>query len=412
MTNALSDASRCPFSGSPHAEPSAQVFRDGRTGCYVVSRYVDAAYVMKNTALFSSETAPVARHSRLSQLFLRAGSPVVAEVYRRYKQEGFAPVLTLAFNDSPSHAVFRAALDDAFAVVPADEVRAMLVRLCDVIIDAFDGARGVEFVANFAVQFPLRLNAILLGLPEEDWQRHRYWSSVIVEQTSPRLTPERELEIADIVIGMQRYLHEHLMRHRKSPGRNVLSGIANAMIGDKPLADEEMIDIVVELIVAGSETMTGALTSSVFILATKPEIRSRVVADPSLIAAFVEETLRLHPPIREVYRRALVDTQIGGIPIPQGAILMISYDRANRDASVFECREEFTLEHKNVRRHMAFSKGVHFCPGHRMARMELTVALECLLRRKPNFHLDASKPAPTWTRTHQADILESLHLEF
>lgn len=167
-----------------------------------------------------------------------------------------------------------------------------------------------------------------------------------------------------------------------------------------------------QLLVAGNETTTTTLTTAMFMLIEAPQVRARLSAEPASIAAYVEEVLRLHAPIPHLYRQVLADTELAGVAIPKGAVVMVVYGAGNRDATKFPSPGDIDLARGNARQHLSFGKGVHFCIGNVLARTELRIALEQLLQRIPAFRLDPEQPAPRWATSFQAHALENLSLAF
>jgi cytochrome P450 family 142 subfamily A polypeptide 1 len=173
-----------------------------------------------------------------------------------------------------------------------------------------------------------------------------------------------------------------------------------------------MVNIASQLLVAGNETTTTTLTTAMFMLLEAPELRARLIAEPALIPAYVEEVLRLHAPIPHLYRQVLKDTELAGVAIPKGAVVMVVYGAGNRDPAKFPSPAEIDLQRANGRQHLSFGKGVHFCIGNVLSRTELRIALEQLLQRIPAFRLDPFQPAPRWAASFQAHALENLSLVF
>jgi len=121
--------------------------------------------------------------------------------------------------------------------------------------------------------------------------------------------------------------------------------------------------------------------SAIWHLATDPELQARIRQDPALAKAFTEEVLRLESPLQGLFRRATTATEVGGIPIPEGAILNIRYAAANRDETVFADGDRIDLDRPNRARHLAFGHGIHFCIGNQLARAEIEIAVQSVVKR-------------------------------
>jgi len=394
---------RCPHAAYAQLQAESPVYFDAGTGFHVVTRYADIAHVNARPEIFSNMT---------SQVFNRSHSPVAAEVARRYAEHGFPPRHTLVSNDPPSHGQYRALVDQAFARKNVIGLEPSIRLVVDELIDDIAGRGRIEFFQDFAVRLPMYVITRELGLPREDWPQLKIWSDAAIEQINPNLAPDRELELTDLLIGMQHYLHRHAMAYRAAPGAGLLSAVANARIDGRLLDDGELINIATQLMVAGNETTTTALGSAMWALLEAPALRRELAAEPSRISAFVEEVLRLHSPVPYIYRRVKVDTELAGVPLAEGSVLMLAYGAGNVDPDKFECPERLDLERRNAREHMSFGKGIHFCIGHMLARTELRIALERVLLRLPDFALDPEAPPPRWSKSFQAHTLERLDLVF
>ena len=142
-----------------------------------------------------------------------------------------------------------------------------------------------------------------------------------------------------------------------------------------------MLSILQQLLVAGNETTTKMLTEMVRLLAEHPDQWRRVQDDPSRVDKVVEETLRLSTPTQGMFRIATRDVTLGGVDIPAGGRIVVVYSSANRDEALFADPDEFDPDRANLKEHLAFGKGVHFCLGAALSRLEGRVALQELARR-------------------------------
>ena len=202
----------------------------------------------------------------------------------------------------------------------------------------------------------------------------------------------------------------HLDRHRAAPGDDVMGDLARAVDADPPiLSAAEALNVLVTLVTAGNETTTSGIGSAARLLLGHPEVRAHLGRERAAIPAFVDEVLRLESPFHGHFRVALADTEIGGIAIPAGTRLMLLWGSANRDPDVFPCPADLDLMRPNVKEHVAFGHGIHFCLGAPLARLEMRIAIETLLDRLPGARLT---PANTYRYAASLFVrrLEALHL--
>ena len=151
-----------------------------------------------------------------------------------------------------------------------------------------------------------------------------------------------------------------------------------------------MLSIIQQLLVAGNETTTKMLTEMLRLLAEHPAEWEALRADPSQAPAFVEETLRLSTPTQGMFRVVKNDTRLAGVDLPAGAHVVVMFSSANRDGSVFEDSDSFCPMRDGVSNHLAFGRGIHFCLGAALARLEGRVAAEELAQRLRSFTLSES----------------------
>jgi cytochrome P450 len=321
---------RCPFSLMSRLQKESPLYPDPVTGFLVVTRYADLAFINQHPELFSNTT---------SVILDRKDSPVAGEVACRYAKRGYLPMHTLVTNDPPSHSRYRALVDKVFVAPFVRQLEDRIVQLTDELIDAFIKKGKADLLEDFAIKLPMFLIAEQLGVSKEDWQRFKLWSDLTVEQINPTLAPERELEITDHLIEMQNYLWERAEFYRSEPAPTLLSRLAHAELDGQRLSARELVAIAHQLLVAGNETTASTIATGIFLLLENHSVRQRLMADPSLISNFVEETLRLHAPSPHLYRQVIQDTEINGQAVAKDSILMLSYLAGNRDPDKFpQCR--------------------------------------------------------------------------
>ena len=182
------------------------------------------------------------------------------------------------------------------------------------------------------------------------------------------------------------YLAAQLAERRTNPRHDMLSDIVALRFDGEPLPETDALMLTFLLMQAGHETTIGAIGGMLFHVGSNPELKARLLANPSLIPLAVEEALRLEAPLMGLGRILTTDATMEGVTMPKGDRVMLMFGAANRDETVFEDPETFVVDRTN-NRHMAFGSGVHRCLGAPLARLEMRVVLEEVLQRMPGVHI-------------------------
>ncbi len=188
------------------------------------------------------------------------------------------------------------------------------------------------------------------------------------------------------------YLNEVIEQRRKQPDDDLITDLVQAKVeGQRPLDTAELISIIQQLLVAGNETITNALAGGMLLLIQNPQQMALVQETTDRLENLVEEILRLETPTAGMWRIVKQDTELAGVKIPEGSVLLLRFDAANRDSKIFADGEHFEVDRSNAVNHLAFSHGIHFCVGAALARKEMVVAYEQLLNRLQNIQLAVGK---------------------
>ena len=273
-------------------------------------------------------------------------------------------------------------------------IRAITTRLIDSWIDS----GSIEFVTKFAVPLPVEVIAHALNVPESRRADFKRWSDDSIAGIGTNVSIEKRMEAERGVNEYQHYFASEFERRITEPQDDLLTALLQARIDDddpevtdkRPLDMAEMLSIVQQLLVAGNETTTKLLTETVRLLANHPDQWRRLQEDPSRAANVVEEALRLSTPTQGMFRIATRDHELDGVHIPKGARLVIVFAAANRDEAIFSEPDDFNPDREGLREHLSFGKGIHFCLGAALSRLEGRVALEELARRIDRFTLAES----------------------
>ncbi|NQY55101.1 MAG: cytochrome P450 [Ilumatobacteraceae bacterium] len=376
---------QCPF---PHYEQ----MRDERPVMFIES--LNVYLVTRHDLVIGILRSP----ERYSSQFGGTGMPMPREEREAISAvfaEGYPRVSTMLTADMPEHTRFRRLVSKAFTpkVVAAlePEIRSITTRLIDSWID-----KGhIEFVTEFGVPLPVEVIAKALNVPDSRLADFKRWSDDSIAGIGTQISLDDRIKAERGVNEFQHYFADQLERRKTDPQDDLLTGLVNARIDEddadvddkRPLDMPEMLSIVQQLLVAGNETTTKLLTELMRLLAENPEEWSKLRADPGRAPAVVEEGLRLSTPTQGMFRISTEEHELGGVQIPKGARLVIVFASANRDALLYEDSDGFCPDRENLRHHLAFGKGIHFCLGANLSRLESKVAMEELSRRIESFTL-------------------------
>jgi cytochrome P450 len=336
---------------------------DAHDGFWLVSRYADVYQAAMNTREFSSAngvTIPANPHP--PSLCLEQDDPE-HRIYRRPMQQWFSP----------------GRMSDL-----EPRVRDMVIRLIDQVVDSGRGDIG----AALAEPLPPMVIALLLGLPERDWRWFRERNHRVLELAATGDMAGSGEAVSELV----GYLAGKLQERAETPADDILSEIVSINVDGVPIAPEEAVSIAFLILIAGHETTVGAIGGMLFHVARNAEIRDGILANMSLVDKAVEESLRLEPPLMGLGRTLTGDTTLAGVAMPAAARVMLMFGAANRDPAMFEAPEEFDID-RPKNRHLAFGVGIHRCVGAPLARLEMRVVLQEVLRRMPRLALESEDSA-------------------
>lgn len=250
-----------------------------------------------------------------------------------------------------------------------------------------------EFLSDpFAVMASLPLPATivfsLMGVPERDHPQLKRWCGYRAALSWGRPAPADQVEIATNMAAYRAYLRG-LVEAKVAERGNDLTSDLLAIHDEDPerLTIAEIASILFSLSFAGHETTTGLIGNTVRRLLEDPSRWDAIVSDPDLVPAAVEESLRFDPSV-PVWRRVTTRPAVlGGVDLPQGARLFLWLAAGNRDPSVFPEPDRFDMRRANADQHLSFGKGLHYCLGANMGRLEARIAIEELARRFPRLRL-------------------------
>jgi cytochrome P450 len=326
-------------------------------GVYFPSRYDDVRTIAYDTEHFSSR-----------RIVVRETLPPRLP----------APPIT---SDPPEHRPAKQVLLPAFTpdAVKLHEPRAR--EICRELLGRLAGKKAGDAATGYAQEIPVRVIAHTLGLAEQDGDRFRKW---IHETLEAGITDHATLVRANT--EMRVFFEAEMAKRRARPSDDLITYLLNARIDGRPLSDEHIFGSLKLLLIAGIDTTWSAIGSCLWHLATHPDDRRRLAADPNLIPTAVEEFLRAYAPVT-MAREVIKETEINGCAFRPGQMVLLSFPAANRDPDKFADADRVVID-RQMNPHAAFGLGIHRCIGSNLARMEINVALKEWLTQIPEFRLD------------------------
>jgi cytochrome P450 len=304
--------------------------------------------------------------------------PEVAEEVDRLRAQGFPYQPALGTNDPPEHTRYRRLVNRAFTVRALAWMEPLVDATADSLVADLPDGEVVDAMAALTIPLPVWAIMRILGLGEERRDDLRRWSESATATLGGLLTADRWLQTEEDMLEFQQVMCEELDARRADPRDDLLSALVRPEPGEEPLTNAELVWLVRELVVAGNETTTRALADLILRLDERPDAWDELRHDEAARRRYAEEGIRLASPAMGLWRRVTRDTELGGVPLPEGSTLFLAFASANRDPSVFSEPDAFDPLRENVRDHLAFGHGIHVCVGAGLARIELAAALRAL----------------------------------
>jgi cytochrome P450 family 142 subfamily A polypeptide 1 len=306
-----------------------------------------------------------------------------------------APAIPSMINmDDPEHRRRRSLVNRGFTPrrVAAHEPR--IRRICTELIGRVAPRGACDFVRDVAAPLPMIVIGDMLGVEPEDRDQLLRWSDDLIAATSATAPPEVAAAGSRAFEEYSEYSRRVVADRRRQPRDDLMSVLVHAEIDGQQLDDDEILQEGLLILVGGDETTRHVITGGMEALIRHPADRRRLIDDPSLVATAVEEMLRWVSPIQNMNRTATRDVELRGQRIREGDKVLLLYPSANRDEHEFPRAEVFDVG-REPNPHVAFGgPGAHLCLGASLARLELRVMFEELLRRLPDLELASSEPLP------------------
>lgn len=379
----------------------APVYEVPGAGYITVSRYQDIMEVCKNPDIFSSRVSGFLRRDE-------GGKVRVQDTGVSDPRLG----VVLGIEDPPVHTRQRGLLSKCFAP-RVRQTEPWLRDRCESHMAKALAQGGLDYMDEYASLVPAEAIAHLLGFPLEDARQIQNWSSLCA-QTIGGVVTDSDLEAdAPAIMDFHLYLGEKLAEAQKSPGDNVMGDLSR-LLADKnsSLTEDEVFGILFQVLVGANETTVAAIGSALFLSGQFPDVFTTVRNNKTLIPNYLEEVLRRETPAQGNYRKTAVDVELAGVTIPAGSTLTLLWAAANRDENEFEKPEQLIIDRPNIKNHLGFGQGIHFCVGAALARLETRVALEAFFATTGGTTVSLSEEPATYIPSLFIRRLARLHVQF
>lgn len=366
-----------PYPNWKRLRDEAPLYRDEQHGFYALSRHADVEKALVSWGTYSSARGAIVE-------LIQAGVT-------------FPPGI-LIFEDPPIHAIHRSLLSRVFTPKKMQALEPQIRAYCAQSLDPLVGGDELDFIADLGAQMPMKVIGMLLGIPEQDQAAVRDRADRNLRtRAGEKMQVEGELDLGSDMFA------EYIDWRAAHPSDDLMTELLTAEFEDETgtvrrLTREEVLTYVTVVAGAGNETTTRLIGWMGKVLSDFPDERRALVEDPSLIGNAVEELLRFEPPAPHVARYVTEDVELHGETVPAGSVMLLLTGSANRDERKFDHPDRFDVR-REVRGHIAFGFGIHFCLGAALARLEGRVALEEVLKRFPDWtaDIDRARLSPTST---------------
>ena len=352
-------------------------------GSFFLTRYADLVAVYRDAHAFSSD-----KKAEFTPKY-GPGSPLLAH-----------HTTSLVFNDPPLHTRGRKLIMGALTRRAIAGMEAGLVALVDRLLDGIEQRGGGDLIDDFAAAIPVEIIGNLLDVPHDERGPLRDWSLAILGALEPRLTPAQQALGERSVTEMSEYLRGLVARRRRAPGdpeHDVLTRLIQGEGGEQ-LSEQELLQNCIFILNAGHETTTNLIGNALVALQEWPAQREVLLAAlraapdaaarEAVLSVAVDEVLRFESSNQLGNRRALRPCNVGGVDLPEGALVTLCIGAANRDPAQFARPDDLLLDRPD-NRHLAFGFGIHQCAGLSLARLEGRIAIDRFLARFPAYRLTA-----------------------
>ncbi|WP_342431584.1 cytochrome P450 [Neobacillus sp. FSL H8-0543] len=342
---------------------------------WILTRYEDVNSALLNPNLTSQRIMP----SKSASNELKLDMASTYEILSKW----------MVFNDPPNHTRLRMLVSKAFTPKTVEKMRPFMFEITDYLLDKVEESKKMDVIRDYAFMLPILVISKMLGLPDKDRDQLKRWSDDLLMLVFGAVKDSDRHERGQK--GMRQlaeYLADQVEDRIKHPKDDLISSLVEAKENGDVLNKDEIIATLTLLVFGGHETTTNLITNSVFSLLKNPDQLERLKSDPSLINVAVEELNRFDGPGKSIMRVAKEDFEIKGNQIKKGQRVMLVTLAANRDPEIFPDPDKLDIT-RETNRHLGFGKGIHYCLGAPLARLEATISINQLFKRFPTLRLES-----------------------
>jgi cytochrome P450 len=386
------------------------VYYDPQLDVYLVSRYDDVMAVLRDTDNFSLEHGYQDRYA----------NGHVEELAEIMNRDGGGFIRDIIAADPPAHTRLRRLLDRAFTAHRVKSLEPRFRQIATELIKPLAERGYGDGMRDIGAPLTARIICEQLGFDfaEVGTEKIARWTTALLAQIGRMQTREEMRENAREMCDLQNYIIAHIHAREAQPTEDMVSDLVHARLDDEEnpvLSFEEKVSCIRALLIAGNDTTAAAITNMLLILATDPALTEQLRHsrnDERMMRRFVEEVLRLQPPVHGLFRTTTHEVTVGNTRLPPHVQVCILFASANDDDAKFSCPRTLDINRGNVGQHLTFGSGIHRCIGSDLARMELRVAAEVILEHLDDIQLAIPLDEITYLPTLATQTIQSLPLRF
>lgn len=361
-------------------DPIHRLTLSNEQSTWLITRYKDAELVLRDER-FVKDRQHVASTEKSAHI---TTSPASAADLMN---------MSLVDFDPPDHTRLRSLLTPFFTPHQMEPWRARAQEIVDEIIDAVAEKGSMDLIEEFASVLPIRIILEILGIPTEDGPKLHHWTKLIANAFGDSVASQ---QVGETLQNFYAYLLVLVEKKRQVPTDDLLSKLLQVEAESGRISEREVVTMTFLLITAGHDTADNLIGNGMLALLMHPEQMAVLRNNPELIKIAVEELLRYRSPFMlATMRWAREDIELGGRLIRRGDAVLVSPAAANRDGNVFTEPDTLNITRRE-NSHLAFGKGIHYCLGAPLARLEGEIAISTLLRRLPNLRLQFAPETLDW----------------